>query len=89
MKNKRGPQNVEINAFPDIVYLSNVPRAVPPGKLVVHNSVRATPKATPGTLGFRAWLAPPSAQYVTCSCDWAAHLGKHYRVRRIGDDDEA
>ena len=59
-------------------YLSAVPRSAPPGKIVVHNSLRPTMRL--GVRGFRAWLAEPSPDYEACSCDWAPHLSVHYRV---------
>ncbi len=36
-----------------------------------------------GSRGFRAWLADPSPDTYAvevCPCDWAPHLGVHYRV---------
>ncbi len=68
-------------ASPDMIYLSHVPQVATPGKVVVHNTVAASRQTKPGMRGFRAWLAPPSREYVVCSCAWAPELGKHYRVR--------
>jgi hypothetical protein len=59
-------------------YLTRLPSAVPAGKVLVHNSVR--PSRRLGTRGFRAWLQSPSERLMVCDCDWAADLGKHYRV---------
>ena len=60
-------------------YLSDVPKSVPPGKIVVHNNVRPTRQL--GMRGFRAWLVEPSPQYEICPCEWAPGLDVHYRVR--------
>ncbi len=60
-------------------YLSDVPKSVPPGKIVVHNDVRPTKQF--GVRGFRAWLVEPSPQYEVCPCEWAPGLDVHYRVR--------
>ncbi len=59
-------------------YLSDVPKSVPPGKIVVHNDVRPTQL---GMRGFLAWLVEPSPQYEVCPCEWAPGLDVHYRVR--------
>ena len=60
-------------------YLSDVPKSVPPGKIVVHNNVRPTRQL--GMRGFRAWLVEPSPQYEVCPCEWAPGLDVHYRER--------
>jgi hypothetical protein len=74
--------------FPSVpnapAYLRRMPTKaeVPAGLVVVHNSVRGTPRL--GSHGFRAWLARPAARYVRCDCKWAAHLAVRYRVEREG-----
>lgn len=66
-------------------YLSLVPKAVPSGRIVVHNFVRHTGGTRRlGMRGFRAWTAAPAPHYVACDCGWAPHLGTHYRVDRAG-----
>ena len=63
------------------VYLSGIPREVPPGKIVVHNQVRPTTRLE--LSGFRAWLDEPDLRYEVCPCEWAAQLGIHYRVKTL------
>lgn len=63
-------------------YLSQTPRTVKPGRIVVHNHVR--PVEPLGLNGFRAWTdeaTPKDYAVEPCSCDWAAHLPAHYRVK--------
>ena len=67
----------------ELDYLSAVPRSVPPGKIVVHNTVR--PAMRLGMRGFRAWLAEPSPKYEVCPCKWAPYLDAHYRVKVLGE----
>jgi hypothetical protein len=63
-------------------YLSKLPRAVPPGKRLVHNSVKASRKQ--GERGARYWLASDGSDQwpllIPCGCDFAGELGRHYRV---------
>ncbi len=73
-------------------YLSDVPRSVPFGKIVVHDHVHPTSKFVHptskfklGSRGFRAWLAKPSPRYEVCPCEWAPELDVHYRVRSSND----
>jgi hypothetical protein len=68
-------------------YFSRVPKVVPAGRIVVHNHIRHTADTPPGANGFRAWTTPEpnlTRDYavVPCGCDWATHLGTHYRVKR-------
>lgn len=65
-------------------YLSKIPQTVPAGRIVVHNHI-VPPSKILGVRGFRAWLASTkdAAGYVKCDCDWAPHLGAHYRVERV------
>jgi hypothetical protein len=60
-------------------YLTQLPAAVPKGKVLVHNTVRPTRRL--GSRGFRAWLEPPHwPRLELCDCGWAGELGQHYRV---------
>jgi hypothetical protein len=61
-------------------YVSNLPKAVPIGKVLVHNHVRPTLRL--GFAGFRAWLDNPGENYEICNCGWAPKLSEHYRVAR-------
>jgi len=71
----------------DSEYIYEIPAAVPPGKMLVHNHVVPHSRKL-GRDGFRAWLANPDPEkYVLCSCDWASELGWHYRVRKIADSE--
>ena len=61
-------------------YVRLIPRASPPGRVLVHNRVPAAhPDQHPtGLEGFRAWFAEPTAHHVRCDCGWAPHLPEHY-----------
>jgi hypothetical protein len=61
-------------------YVFNLPKAVPVGKVLVHNHVRPTLRL--GFAGFRAWLDNPGENYEICNCGWAPKLSEHYRVAR-------
>ena len=75
-------------------YIDEVPRAIPPGRILVHNHVlppareefgNEVPTYKLGFNGFRAWLTDPTRtdyKVEVCDCDWAAELGPHYRVVR-------
>jgi hypothetical protein len=64
-----------------VLYLTRLPKAVPDGRVLVHNHVRPTRHL--GSRGFRAWLTDEGAERLEpCDCDWAPELGRHYRVRR-------
>jgi hypothetical protein len=63
-------------------YLLQVPKAVPAGKILVHN--RGRPTARLGSRAFRAWLDGPGDRYEPCRCGWAANLPEHYQVRGRG-----
>ena len=56
-----------------------VPKAVPPGKVLVHNQVQHEKDTPCGWNGFRAWTQTSRAGLVLCSCGWAGL--KHYRVK--------
>jgi hypothetical protein len=67
----------------DHKYLLRKPRAVPEGRVLVHNHIDPVgPKEPIGTRWFRIWLepAPPSERLAECGCGWAPELGVHYRV---------
>jgi hypothetical protein len=64
-------------------YLSRLPAAVPPGQILVHNTISSSRRL--GSRGFRAWLDKPSETVEPCDCGWLAELGPHYRVKRAGD----
>lgn len=61
------------------VYLKSIPSALPAGVLLVHNHIK--PQAELGLNGFRAWLATSAKRLEMCPCNWAPHLGTHYRVK--------
>jgi len=64
-------------------YLTVLPRSIPEGKWLVHNTVRPTRRL--GSRGFRAWLDEAGTdQREQRPCGWAPELGLHYRVSRPG-----
>jgi hypothetical protein len=63
-------------------YLFRLPAAVPPGRCLVHNTVR--PARRLGTRGFRAWTQTDTNDLEPCPCEWAPELGPHYRVAVLG-----
>jgi hypothetical protein len=70
-------------------YLKNgsTPKRAPTGRIVVHNHVRPVgfPKVEVGLSGFRAWFdvpTPKDYRVVACRCGWAAHLRRHFRVKK-------
>jgi hypothetical protein len=65
-------------ALLDKEYLTRLPKDLPTGRVLVHNSVRPTRRL--GSRGFRAWLDNPDGKYEPCPCSWAPELGVHYRV---------
>ena len=67
-----------------INYLTELPEAVPPGLMLVHNHFE--PTARLGSHGFGAWLQEPSNNLLGCDCGWAPGLGRHYAVRHWNDD---
>jgi hypothetical protein len=63
---------------PEHEYLDRLPTSLPPGQVLVHNTVRPTRRL--GSRGFRAWLAPIAATGLeACDCGWARELGQHFR----------
>ena len=67
-------------------YLTELPKTVPEGKLLVHNRTLLHPTRRLGSRGSRAWLAPTTERdrYELCDCGWAPELGTHYRVLPAG-----
>jgi hypothetical protein len=63
-------------------YVSKVPGAVPPGKVLVHNVMPRRSNQPLGRDGFRAWLAEPADRWERCACGWAPGLPEHYRTKR-------
>jgi hypothetical protein len=64
-----------------VTYISRIPRQLPEGMVLVHNSVR--PYRQLGANGFRAWTQPLVDDLEVCDCDWAGvdlHGLTHYRV---------
>jgi prophage regulatory protein len=59
-----------------------LPRSIPPGRVLVHNSVGHAVTTASGVNGFRAWTEPEPAgpERVKCECGWSGLL--HYRVKR-------
>jgi hypothetical protein len=68
--------------MPPVRYLLQMPKAVPDGKILVHN--RGQPTARLGSRAFRAWFDDPGDRYEPCTCGWAANLPRHYQVRGRG-----
>jgi hypothetical protein len=64
-------------------YLTELPEALPPGLMLVHNHFRP---ARLGSRGFRAWLQEPGNNLLGCDCGWAPELGQHYTVRHWTED---
>jgi hypothetical protein len=58
-------------------YLTELPEAIAPGLMLVHNHFRP---ARLGSPGFRAWLQEPGNNLLGCDCGWAPELGWHYTV---------
>jgi hypothetical protein len=54
---------------------SPVPTELPPGEVLVHNSVR--PARHQGVRGSRFWTQAPMPNLERCDCDWTAD---HYRI---------
>jgi len=66
-----------------LIYLTELPEAIAPGLMLVHNHFRP---ARLGSPGFRAWLQEPGNNLLGCDCGWAPELGRHYTVRHWSDD---
>lgn len=73
------PDPVELPDGRVMQYLSRLPKRVPAGKVLVHNTV--APTGNLNSRGFRAWLTTPDKSLEVCPCRWAPELGEHYRVR--------
>ena len=66
-------------------YVTGIPKALPPGKVLVHNHV--IPQLVLGRNGFRAWTQPLDDTLELCECNWGGvdlHGLAHYRVKDIG-----
>jgi hypothetical protein len=63
-----------------MTYLRRIPKVIPDGMVVVHNTVGPTRQLS--SRGFRAWLEPRHAALVVCTCGWAPELVEHYIVER-------
>jgi hypothetical protein len=59
-------------------YISQIPRKIPEGKILVHNNVK--PAHPLGMNGFRAWLDVQTDEHKRCKCGWADGL-EHYRLK--------
>ncbi len=57
----------------EVDYLARLPKAVPDGRLLVHNHVR--PSRRLGERGFRAWLTSDAGGSEPGDCGWAPELG--------------
>jgi hypothetical protein len=66
----------------DYLPMGPVPKAIPAGKILVHNTVTPTRKI--GNRGFRAWWddAANAKNWKECDCGWGAEIGPHYTTRR-------
>jgi hypothetical protein len=67
---------LELRAVSGVEHLSDLPKAVPPGKALVHGSASRA----------RFWLQQlPAERYqvvlVACDCGFAPELGTHYITR--------
>jgi hypothetical protein len=61
-----------------------VPKAVPAGLVLVHNSVRARgPRSRTLPFGFRCWLAVLTPRHERCDCGWCPHLRRHFRIMKV------
>ena len=69
-------------------YLGRLPKAVPSGKILVHNHIRRPARSEDiGVRGFRVWLQLTAYDddVVVCDCGWAPELGKHYITARLAE----
>jgi len=57
-----------------------IPRAIPAGYVLVHNSVPHSVNTLSSTNGFLGWFQKPSDRLKACTCGWAGL--PHYRVKR-------
>ena len=67
-------------------YVRAIPRELPEGIVLVHNSVLPRQRFRTGMRGFRAWTQKFDGRRLeVCPCDWAGadlHGLVHYRVRQ-------
>jgi hypothetical protein len=66
----------------DYLPAGKMPKEIPAGKILVHNSVR--PSRRIGYKGSRAWWDDKgnADNSDKCDCGWGAELGEHYIARR-------
>jgi len=68
-------------------YVSKIPETLPPGEILVHNSIRpaANEEETLGLNGFRAWIEPyDSKKHIRCRCRFAGlNCYGHPHYRRV------
>lgn len=79
----RGHSEAEIEEFKDMKYVDRIPRKLPRGRVLVHNSVE--PASSVGDRGSRAWTQKMTDRLELCDCNWAGvdlHGLKHYRVKQ-------
>jgi hypothetical protein len=65
------------------VSMMQVPRAVGPGRVLMHNHVRHSVDMPCGVNGFRAWTdTEPPTGFVQCPCGWSGlpHYAAHSHV---------
>lgn len=70
----------EIETERGMLYLKHLPKAIPEGRVLVHNTNQPTRRLFEN--GFRAWLQVISDKLEPCPCKWAEKLGTHYRIAR-------
>jgi len=70
------PNDETPGQFFGLDYPRKIPRALPPGKVLVHNGV--TPARRQGERGFRFWIQDPHDGLETCECGWGPEAVGHY-----------
>lgn len=69
-----------------IEYLGSIPKQIPRGRVLVHNTVK--PGARSGNRGSRFWLESGTRKELEkCDCGWHPKLKAHYRVAIRGNDE--
>ncbi len=61
---------------------AKLPKVVPAGSFLVHNSVR--PSRRQGVRWARFWLQTDE-KLERCPCDWAPELGNHYLPKQVAE----
>jgi hypothetical protein len=64
-------------------YLTTLKDVVPPGRVVVHNTVRPSIRLRLGWRGFKAWHQKLNDTLVVCNCGWAPKFGTHYIPKAV------